>query len=420
MSARPSDYRRPARIAALVAILLVPGVANASVRPAPVRVGSDTYLAAAPSQPDGSVQALRHTAPVPRIIGGSPISIGQVPWQVALDIAPGPANGNAHERQICGGSLVAADLVVTAAHCIADRNGHFTNAAAGFTVVSGRTTLSSSAGRETPLADYYYFVDGADRPLYDPRSNAWDVVVLQLSGPAAGTPIKLAGPDETETWSAGRAAIITGWGSTGRYGQGPYPDGLRAAEVAVLPDGHCSSAYRGSFSRRTTLCAGTALGARNTCDGDSGGPIVVPLAGGGARLIGATSFVAGDCRTTTPSGFARLAADPIRSSLQGAALDLSGTDIVGSGGEAPTTMTKSQARENAWIYARADCDGWRSCRAYSAKRCSAHGSGYRCRVIEFAKRRRVKSNCSRKVGVGAASGRIVRRGIGRWKCRRGW
>lgn len=411
---------RLAALGAVAGTLLVPGSAAASTQPTALRVAPGTYLAAGPSQPGDAASSRAAIRPLPRIIGGSPISIAQAPWQVALEIAPGFASGNADDRQIRGGSLVAPDLVVTAAHCVADNKGRFTSSPARFSVVSGRTKLSSSAGQETQVADYHYFVDGADRPLYDPRRGAWDVALLQLSGPAPGTPIELAGPREAEAWSVGRAATISGWGSTGRYGKGPYPNGLRAVEIAIQPDAGCAAAYGRGFSRSTTFCAGTALGKRNACDGDSGGPVVVPLAGGGARLIGATSYVAGDCRTFVPSGYARLAADPIRSSLREAALALSGTDIVGSGGQAPTTMTPEQAEENAWIYVRADCGGWRLCRGYSARRCAGGRSGYRCKVTEFAKRRRVKFRCSRRVSVSAASGKIKRRGIGRWKCRRGW
>lgn len=43
-----------------------------------------------------------------RIVGGKACSVSRWPWQVALI-----ANG----EQVCGGSLVTADWIVTAAHC---------------------------------------------------------------------------------------------------------------------------------------------------------------------------------------------------------------------------------------------------------------------------------------------------------------
>jgi hypothetical protein len=353
----------------------------------------------------------------PRIIGGEPVSIGEVPWQVAVDIAPGWADGNAHRRQICGGSLVAPTLVVTAAHCVADRRGRFRSPAEMFSVVSGRTVLSSGSGRETGVSDYYYFVDGSDRPVYNPGTGAWDVVLLELSGAAEGTPIKLAGPGEADAWGVGRAALVSGWGST-RGSDGPYPDGLRAADVVVLPDAQCSD-YLGRLAP-TSLCAGTALGTEGTCFGDSGGPIVVQLADGQFRLIGDTSYGAAECGTFVPSVYGRLAAEPMRSALQTAAIELTGTDIVGSGGVAPGSVTAAQARENAWIYVIDDCRRSRPCRATSAKRCRRSGGGYKCKVVEYSKRRRSRFHCSRRVAVSASSDEVSRRGIGKWRCRRGW
>ena len=43
-----------------------------------------------------------------RIVGGQACSVSRWPWQVALI-----ANG----EQVCGGSLVTPDWIVTAAHC---------------------------------------------------------------------------------------------------------------------------------------------------------------------------------------------------------------------------------------------------------------------------------------------------------------
>lgn len=399
------------------AILLALALASPGVVPAAAgdrRAAPAVHLAEGPGG-SGPIAGLR--APERRrIIGGGPIPVGEAPWQVAVDIAPGWADGNAHRRQICGGSLVAPALVITAAHCVADERGRFRSPAERFSVVSGRTVLSSGSGVETGVSEYYYFVDGSDRPVYNPRSSAWDVVLLELSGPAAGTPIKLAGPSEVDAWEVGRAAQVSGWGST-KGPKGPYPDGLRAASVVVLPDSQCSD-YFGRLAR-TSFCAGTALGTEGTCFGDSGGPIAVPVSGGEMRLVGDTSYgTAGRCGTYIPSAYGKLAAEPMRSSLQAAALEIAGTDIVGSGGVPPASMTPAQARENAWIYVIDDCRRWRPCRAVTARPCRRAGGGYRCKVIEYARKRRSRIRCGRRVSVSASSTAVVRRGIGKWRCRR--
>lgn len=350
-----------------------------------------------------------------RIIGGVPFAVSQVPWQVALAHSPGVATGNAYDRQLCGGTLVTTTLVISAAHCVVE-GGAF-QPEGFFSVISGRTLLSSSEGRESGLASYHYFVDGGGKPLYNPRTSAWDVVVLELNEPALGSPIKIAGPDETALWARGRTATISGWGATRR--KGGYPDGLRGADIVVMPNSDCKQPYGRTFVPRLAFCAGTALGTRATCYGDSGGPLVSPVLGGGYRLVGNTQFGKVGCASAyDPNVYGRLAAEPVRGALQGLVTEISGTNIVGEGGQAPTTLTGDQARENAWIYVEADCLRWRACRSYLAKPCSASGVAFRCRVVEFAKNRRHgRFRCKRNVIVSAGNGSIERRGVGKWKCR---
>ena len=58
-----------------------------------------------------------------RIVGGRACIVSRWPWQVALI-----ANG----EQVCGGSLVTPDWIVTAAHCV-----HKTPDPSAYTVVVG-------------------------------------------------------------------------------------------------------------------------------------------------------------------------------------------------------------------------------------------------------------------------------------------
>src|SRR4051812_29627471 len=74
------------------------------------------------------------------IVGGTKTTIDQWPWQVALlQRGRGLEDLGGLKRQFCAGSLIAPSVVLTAGHCLIDL-GFRSNS--GFSVVSGRTTLS--------------------------------------------------------------------------------------------------------------------------------------------------------------------------------------------------------------------------------------------------------------------------------------
>ena len=48
------------------------------------------------------------SSPVPRIVGGSPTTITDVPWQVLIIVG----------GKLCGGSIISSTWILTAAHCV--------------------------------------------------------------------------------------------------------------------------------------------------------------------------------------------------------------------------------------------------------------------------------------------------------------
>jgi trypsin len=265
--------RRPrlAVLSALAAIaLLVPAGANA--------------------QSDGSVQ--------PRVVGGSTVSIDQYPWQVAV-VETG--SGNAHQRQFCGGSLLTSRIVITAAHCVVD------TAPGEVDVVLGRTTLSdTSQGAEVGV------VGVAHRSNYDDNYQGdgvprFDVGYLVLNAPSSQPQIHIAGADDRSLWGPGDPVEISGWGCTSE----PISficstsDTLRAATVNVVSDGTCSADYGPDFDATTMVCA--AASGKDTCNGDSGGPLQAPIGGGLYRLVGITSWGDGCARPNAPGVYTRVA-----------------------------------------------------------------------------------------------------------------
>jgi hypothetical protein len=270
--------------------------------------------------------------PTPLIVGGGETSIDRWPWQVAITANPGLYSGNGFQRHICGGTLVSPTLFVSAAHCFFDV---LDEGVVGFdpphlySAITGRTQLSSGDGIETNIANYYFPVDGSATPLYDPSTDEWDVVLVELASSSPSRTIRVAGPDESALWAPGRPAYATGWGLTTEGGSGS--DLLREVEIQAISDGDCAFANGPNFIAPTMLCAGALEGGRDSCQGDSGGPLVAPTADGDFRLIGATSKGTGCARPGLPGIYARVADDPVRSWLASAAQSIASVDVLGSG-----------------------------------------------------------------------------------------
>jgi hypothetical protein len=309
-----------------------------------IEVAPGIYLARAseqvrPSDPDGAGDAEPVAASAigpaarPRVVGGTRTTIARRPWQVSIGYLPIDPH-NAFKNHSCGGTLVAPNVVVTAAHCMTLGPNRNFRPPEEFQVVSGRTKLSSHKGQEHALADYYWFVDGDGTPLWNPETIEWDVVFLVLDDDANQDPIKIAGPGEEAVWAPGRRAFATGWGST-KAGtdaeiESKQSDVLRQARIEMISDPVCGSVYGPILFPDVMVCAGDLAGGVDVCSGDSGGPLVVPVAGGDHRLVGDTSFADGCGLPDTPGVYGRLAADPIRGALQNGIEIVTGADVVGS------------------------------------------------------------------------------------------
>jgi Trypsin len=336
-----------ARVVAIAAVAagfgLTAGPAGAAAAPE-IYLGSASEngdpAASTPSWVEERLEEKRkHGSPTrraTRIVGGKTTTITKWPWQAAILSGE---SGNGYLRQFCGGSLVAPNVVVSAAHCFYD---DATNSfpPASFDVVTGRTVLSSTTGQELDVTDYFFPVDGVGDPLYNPDiDEQFDVVFIELASPSVSRTIRIAGPSERAVWTAGRAAFATGWGALNDGDAQLFPDDLREVQIGVIGDSTCASGpvygASGLFFPATMVCAGVLAGGKDSCQGDSGGPLVVPIAGGGFRLVGDTSFGIGCGLPSKPGIYGRIAADPLRSFLAVNIQALFGVNVLGSGAQPP-------------------------------------------------------------------------------------
>jgi secreted trypsin-like serine protease len=215
----------------------------------------------------------------PYVVGGTRVSTSTYPWVVYLATSTG--------SQFCGGTLVRANKVVTAAHCVSGRSASSTR------VVHGRDDKQSTAGRVVTVSGIWV------HPSYRTASSGYDVAVLTLGTSISSTYLPLATPSDTALYAAGTSARIYGWGTTSSGGSASRY--LLGATVPVTSDATCRSAYS-NYSPTSMVCAGYPNGGTDTCQGDSGGPLVA-----GGKLIGATSFGRGCALAGYPGVYARIA-----------------------------------------------------------------------------------------------------------------
>jgi secreted trypsin-like serine protease len=228
-------------------------------------LGCGLALAACATQPPKPKQiaATRHE----RIVGGAPSAQGSRPWQVSLYAASlGPEKGH-----FCGGSLIAADWVLTAAHCVNDPD---LKKYGGFQVLAGTQDLTTGGTR--------YAVDKViAHEAYSRKQHANDIALVHLvplpgvtsrsALPATARPIALQLTAPTTRGALPQRARVTGYGYDKETGA--ISTKLLEIEIGVVPNAICNQpqSYAGAITG-SMMCAGSP--GKDSCQGDSGGPLI--------------------------------------------------------------------------------------------------------------------------------------------------
>jgi hypothetical protein len=235
---------------------------------------------------------LQGPAEGPRIVGGEDTPIELRPWQVSLQD---------HALHFCGGSILDARWVVTAAHCVE-------TPVPNLQVVAGVSRLSDNSGQSIRVARVFSF------PGYHDVTRGRDVALLQLESPldlssprVAAISLVTPADEEAGVTAPGVMGTVSGWGRTVDGGFGG-PDHLQAVDVPLISNAAASEAYGIPLTDDQLSAGYLGQGGQDACQGDSGGPLTVPGLHGSPQLAGIVSWGSTCAAPDAPGVYARASA----------------------------------------------------------------------------------------------------------------
>uniref|UniRef100_A0A1I8NNC3 Peptidase S1 domain-containing protein n=1 Tax=Stomoxys calcitrans TaxID=35570 RepID=A0A1I8NNC3_STOCA len=234
-----------------------------------------------------SFAAVLTVEPDMRIVGGREVDITKYPFLVSLRYRTTPDSSYIHK---CAGAIYSDRVVITAAQCLMDIGPD-----EKLMVVAGANSRLGLDGMLYPVSKWISHASFSTWTVdYDIGlviiDDKFDFKHLKLS------PISIAESRPLH----GKLTSVAGWGYREEFG--PSSPHLEEVEVPIVNNEQCTQHHgQGEITERM-ICAGYASGGKDSCFGDTGGPLVYK-----GELVGLVSWGRGCARPNFPSVYTYVA-----------------------------------------------------------------------------------------------------------------
>nr|XP_032291160.1 uncharacterized protein LOC6623871 isoform X2 [Drosophila virilis] len=227
---------------------------------------------------------------------------GEYPWHVAI-LKKDPKES----IYACGGTLIDAQHIISAAHCIKSQNGFDLRVRLGEWDVNHDVEFFPYIERDVVSVHIH--------PEYYAGTLDNDLAILKLDHPVDFTknphisPACL--PDQYSDFTNARC-WTTGWGKDAFGEHGKYQNILKEVDVPILSHHQCEAQLRNTrlgYSYKLNpgfICAGGEEG-KDACKGDGGGPLVCER-NGVWNVVGVVSWGIGCGQVNVPGVYVKVSA----------------------------------------------------------------------------------------------------------------